>query len=194
MSATTTRLAHAQAVSLAWELVALLSPYCERIEVLGSIRRNRPTCGDIELLAVPKILPSMLHDMFGDEVSHVPALDMLDNAVQDLLAEGTLQQRQPRKWGPKYKAALYREFPVDLYIVTPPAQWGYLSVIRTGSNLFCKRLVTPREKGGWLPSGLFCSDGALWSTSTGVVIPTPEETDLFAAIGQPYCPPERREV
>lgn len=162
--------------------------------MLGSIRRQRPTCGDIELLAVPKIMPSMLHDMFGDAVSHVPALDMLDNALQDLLAEGTLQRRQPQKWGPKYKAAVYRDFPLDLYIVTPPAQWGYLSVIRTGSNHFCKRLVTPREKGGWLPSGLICSDGALWSTRTGEVIPTPEESDVFAALGRDFVPPQDREV
>lgn len=208
MSATTTRLPHARAVSLAWELIALLSPYCERIEVLGSIRRGRPSVGDIELLAVPKILPSMLHDMFGDAVSHVPAIDMLDSALQDLLSEGTLQQRQPRKWGPKYKAALYQGFPLDLFIVTQPAQWGVLQLIRTGSADFTHRLVTPddrhafspdgRDLGqGWMPPFMFCKKGSLWrinGNATAEQVQTPEELHVFAAIGRASVDPDQREV
>lgn len=191
MSATQTRLARSEAVTLAWELLALLSPYCERIEVLGSIRRQRSTCGDIELLAIPKMEPSMLHDMFGDAVSHVPAIDMLDNALQDLLAEGTLQQRQPRKWGPRYRAALYRAFPLDLFVCLAPAKWGVLSVLRTGPAEFSRQIVTPIEKGGLMPKGMYCYGGAIWRD--GDSLDTPEEIDVFRALNLRYLEPELRE-
>ena len=36
--------------ALAAEVVTLLAPHCERIEVVGSIRRKRPLPRDIDLL------------------------------------------------------------------------------------------------------------------------------------------------
>jgi DNA polymerase/3'-5' exonuclease PolX len=39
---------------IADKLIADLSPHCDRIEVAGSVRRQKPECGDIELVAIPK--------------------------------------------------------------------------------------------------------------------------------------------
>lgn len=78
------------------------------------------------------------------------------------------------------------------------SQWGVLSIIRTGSNGFAKRLVTPVEKGGWMPAGRWIVDGALWRWRRAGIEPeaiaTPEEIDVFCAINRDYIPPELREV
>jgi len=43
-----------EAQVIAEKTKALLAPYCERIEIAGSIRRKKPDVGDIELVAIPK--------------------------------------------------------------------------------------------------------------------------------------------
>jgi DNA polymerase/3'-5' exonuclease PolX len=205
MSATQTRLPRAQAVELAWELVALLSPYCERIEVLGSIRRERPTCGDVELLAIPKVDAPVAQDLFGNPVLAKP-MNALHLMLDALMFDRTLLIREPKRWGDRYRAALYKGFPVDLFICLPPAQFGVLKVIRTGSDAFSKRLVTPVERGGRMPKGMYCRNGALWvigergqaepgpSTETDWMLQTPEEIDVFSALRMAYVAPELREV
>ena len=44
-----------QAAALARSLVTFLEPYCDRIEVAGSVRRQKADVGDIELVLVPKL-------------------------------------------------------------------------------------------------------------------------------------------
>jgi len=39
---------------LADQVVCALAPFCERIETAGSIRRERPFCGDVAVVAVPR--------------------------------------------------------------------------------------------------------------------------------------------
>ena len=42
-----------EATKLANEAVELLKPYCDKIMIVGSIRRKRPTVNDIDLLCIP---------------------------------------------------------------------------------------------------------------------------------------------
>ena len=49
--------------AVADQLVDLLEPYCERIQIAGSVRRKKPYVKDIELLCVSKVTSSP--DMFG---------------------------------------------------------------------------------------------------------------------------------
>ncbi len=184
------RIPLAQAEYLAAELVALLSPACVRIEVAGSIRRRKATVGDVELVMVPKLEAEM--DMFG--LKPGGSRNLLDELADALFVSGTLEARQdingrPR-WGSRYKAAMYRGFAVDLFSVLQPAQWGTIFLIRTGSAKFSHRLVTQRRQGGCMPAWMQERDGALWSH--GEMVPTPEETDVFAALGLPFVPPEQR--
>ena len=60
----TTRIALMEATGLAGELVALLQPACERIEIAGSIRRQRPDVGDVELVVVPRLKAPL--GLFGE--------------------------------------------------------------------------------------------------------------------------------
>lgn len=54
MTSTDQRLPLAQAARLAERVRDELAPWCERIEVAGSIRRKRPDCGDIDLVLLPR--------------------------------------------------------------------------------------------------------------------------------------------
>ena len=48
------RIPLAEGVKLANEVVALLETSCERLEVAGSIRRQKETVGDVEIVCIPR--------------------------------------------------------------------------------------------------------------------------------------------
>jgi len=54
----------ATAQSYARQIAAWLQPYCERLEIAGSIRRQRPQCADVDIVCIPKVTEE--HDMLGE--------------------------------------------------------------------------------------------------------------------------------
>lgn len=172
-----TKFYHIEAQQIAEELIKKLSSHCLRIEIAGSLRRLKPEIGDIELVARPK----PRYDLFGNILSDDHDLNYFDYAAIG----------KPIKNGNKYKQILlWEEINLDLFIVTPPAQWGVIFLIRTGSAEFSHRFVTPRNQGGLLPSNFKVQDGAVWSNNH--IIETPEEKDFFALAGVPFIEPEQR--
>lgn len=167
---------YTQARIIAGRLIKELSPYCQRLEIAGSLRRKKPEVGDIELIAIPK---------FG--------VDLFGNVTEEHLLDSVDWERFGKviKAGHKYKQIeLYQGINLDLFIVTPPAQFGVQFVIRTGPADFSKRFVTSKKFGGLLPSVFRVQDGAIWSNNH--VIETPEEADVFHVIGLPFIEPEKR--
>lgn len=71
-------------------------------------------------------------------------------------------------------------------------QWGVIFLLRTGPADFSRRFVTPRRQGGMLPEWALVKDGAIWHRSTGKVIETPEEDDVWKLLGIEPIPPEAR--
>ena len=134
-------------------------------------------------------------DLFGTPAA---ATDELHALATALLAVGVLAHLLDKNgrpaFGEKLKRVVFRgqagELPLDLFAVTPPAQWGVILAIRTGPGAFSTRLVTQRRYGGGMPEGYRVRDGALWDGER--LVETPEEADLFAALGLPWLPPERR--
>ena len=190
-----TRVPLAKAEQIARYLVDDLEDVCERIEIVGSIRRRRPTVSDIELLVVPRI-DVIRRDLFGDPDQTV---NRFDERCKNLHGLGTLSNRldvngRPA-WGERYKRVLYEGIGVDLFSVLPPAQFGVLMVIRTGSAEFSKRVVSQARKGGALPNEMFVADGQLFLKRWGdypELIPTPTEQDFFDRIGMPFIDPSER--
>jgi DNA polymerase/3'-5' exonuclease PolX len=172
-----TRIPLVEAEGIAQKIVAILSPACERIEIAGSIRRKRPDVGDIEIVAIPKMLPVV--DMFGATSGVQSALDIFDYSQLGKVVKG----------GSKYKK-IENGIDLDLFIVTPPAQWGVLFMIRTGSADFSHKMVTIRKYGGYLLSNCKVKDGAVWRN--GAIIPMDEEEDYFKLCGIEYVAPRHR--
>lgn len=181
-------LIHASAVA------DLLRDGCARIEIAGSIRRRAPDCKDIEIVCVAV----MQRDLFGG-----PGDDILNATVRRRVGAGLLQWRDPKDnvGTPEPKDLRDRRYyalatvedepwPIDLFCVRPPAQWGAIMAIRTGPADYSQRLVTVAYQ-----KQLKCAEGRLVSLATatsGDVVDTPEERDFFAAIGVEYVEPGAR--
>lgn len=182
------RVPRADALAIAEQLLVHLEPACARIEIAGSLRRQTDTVGDIELVAIP--LAERDVDLFGQPVGAPHSL--LDDALADLAARRLI--RATGKDGPAFKQFLYGPnsaelMPVDLFLVHPET-WGVQFMIRTGNAVFSHWMVTSQAAGGALPFGYKVAEGRLWHH--GARLTTPEEADLFAAIGLPFIPPADR--
>lgn len=141
----------------------------------GSIRRKRPEVNDIELIFVPL--------RFSEE----------DTDLNQELEEMELFNKiEIVKNGEKYKQFWLTKksggkiIKVDLFIVTPPAQFGVIYVIRTGSAAFSKWLVNCRKD-----KGFQFRKGALYREDK--LIDTPSELGVFQALQLEFVPPEKRE-
>lgn len=175
-----TKISLERAEAIAKKIVEELSPYCERIEIAGSVRRRKPEVGDIEIVAIPK----PWNDMLGMVVPL--SRDHALNYVDWRRIDGTLL-----KGGNKFKQIELSEgITLDLFIVTPPAQFGVIFLIRTGPEEFSHKLVTSRQSRGLMPSNLKCKDGSIWHGINK--LETPEEKDVFKVIGLPWIAPENR--
>lgn len=176
-----TKLTYQSAKSLAAKIVSELRPACQRIEIAGSIRREKPTIGDIEIVAIP--LQQL--DLFDN-----PAGSLLDLHLEQLASNGRIFKGD--RWGPNYKKfhpAACPHCAVDLFITTPE-QWGVIFTIRTGSADFSHKLVTARLQGGLLPSHLRVSGGRIWDGDTA--LQTPEEADVFRVCELGWMEPKAR--
>jgi DNA polymerase/3'-5' exonuclease PolX len=171
-----TNLPYEKAITKALGFVDQIAPFCERVEIAGSLRRRKPEIGDIEIVAIAKTEPAF--DIFGNVVKSVSRLEQY---LSDNFAA--------IKNGPHYKQFPLDGIMVDLFI-TSPAQWGVIFAIRTGSADFSKWLVTWRRNGGALPGNMFVREGRLCLASGP--LETPEEIDFFRAIGLDWIPPEER--
>jgi len=175
-----TKLPLQEAEQIAERLKAELARACLRIEIAGSVRRKKPEVGDIEAVCIPL----RMLDMFGQ-----PGLSALDVTLVRLLEDKLLLPAG--KNAPKYKQFHWGQTPdlqIDLFITTPE-EWGVRFTLSTGSAEFNKRLVTPRQQGGLLPSCYRIRDNRVWFKETA--LPTPEERDVFNLIGG-WVPPEER--
>lgn len=191
MSASEVRLPLATVEPIAELFAGLLKEHCKRIVIAGSIRRRRPTIGDVDLVCEPLTTPRL--DLFGAPSSEV--VDQLDDWLTALRASGSVQARQDSRgrtaWGKSLKRLTFADLPFDVQAVHDPNTFGMWVVIRTGPNEFCKRLVTPRRQGGLLPAGFEVKDG-FQVHRWGERIPTQTEASVFEALGLDWIPPEDR--
>ena len=203
---------HKDALYVAEWLVDELRPGCERIEIAGSIRRGKLDVKDIEIVAIPILKPP--RPEFGKPVDKTP----LDGILRQLVEpDGMLK---PVKGGDKFKQFEIRRlaefgiaeplypFKLDLFLVTPPSQWGVEFMIRTGPSDFSQWMVTQKSKGGALPDGYFVRHNVVWAEGTEVPnkavdsieimcelnsVEMPEEEDYFELCGlMPVIEPEKR--
>jgi DNA polymerase (family 10) len=170
-------------------LVAHLAPYSRRIQVAGSIRRQKPMVGDVELLAIPDVVT--LRNLLGEVTSE---LDTLDQGIQRLIEAGFLAYRLNRAghragYGPKNKLLLHvpSGIPVDVFCTTEE-RWAMSLVIRTGPAELNKRLAAVAQAHGMKAHAY----GEGFTLADGSALACKSEEEVFAAVGWPYLPPEER--
>lgn len=190
-----------RARNAARRVMASIEGSCDRIAIAGSLRRGKPTVRDIEIVAVPRWESRAADDIWATPFD----VDVLEERLAELLEAGALAARPVEnhrrdgssdfqfKLGPAFKALLVDGIPLDLFVVRPPASWGVIFGLRTGPGDWNTELVTQcqaisrRVRGGQVEA---------WIGATGrwEPVPTPEEEDFYAALGQPWVDPGDRSV
>lgn len=172
-----------QAQKIAESLIADLKPFCHRVEIGGSIRREKPDVKDIELVVIPKFgdYPTGQMSLEGDPLT----------SYENLLFEHIAANREEYriiKMGVKYAQIHKSGMMIDVFTATPET-WGYIFLLRTGPAEFSKWVVTELKKRGYIPK-----NGALWlEDSLGLVqCNTSSEHDVFRMLGIDWIEPEYR--
>lgn len=190
---------HAEMLTLALEVVALLAASCTRIAIGGSLRRGKAMVGDIEIICQPDVqhLPS---SKGGFILLKQEAVNWMCNRLRD---EQVFQPRlnmsgHPESWADRHKRAWYKGVKLDLFIVQADRSWGYTMLLRTGpgdaNNVLVTRDGVRNHEGnqGVCPEPYQFRDGDLHVGDKR--IETPKEQDVFAALGMPYIAPPLRNV
>ena len=155
------------------KIIAELSPMCERIEVAGSIRRQRPQVGDIDLVILPK--PGQQRAIRTRCLASGPVV----------LADGKQNVRIKLTTG--VQVELYFAIHGDGdFFRKQPCTWGTLLLCRTGSKEFNIWFARCALAAGWHWNPYF----GLWRSGHGIAA---EEPDLFKALALDYIEPEARE-
>lgn len=170
------KFARSAALAIALEKYEILKPRCQRIEIAGSLRRRKREVGDIEIVAIPHFESDMFGNATADHsLNYFPWKDW-----------GVLELNGPKQ----KKIMLFEGIQLDLFIVTPPAQWGWILLLRTGPDTYSKKMVTHKNKYGFMPGHLCSDEGRILDGKTPV--PTPEEVDVYNLFNMPYLLPECR--
>lgn len=194
------------ALTIAGELLGHLSPACSRIELAGSIRRERPVVNDIELVAIPRVREEEQVGAQGDLFAPAPPVVLVNQlwervealAVQDVLVPikpGVPDLEADSRWGEKRLAGsryfrLYlpeARVKVDLFMADA-ATWGVVFAIRTGCSEFSRALVTRWTA---VSGGGHSQEGRLHD-AYGAALETPEEEDVFRLCRARLIPPQER--
>lgn len=187
MSSPKSKFSLADGQRIADQIVSDLSPYCERIQIAGSIRRKRPLVGDVELLIIPKIQELLQAGEFFPTVQNITYVQ-IDRLIVSRYFAKRIKIDGTVTYGEKVRLLTHVEtqFPIDLFFTTP-ACWYNLLVCRTGgkeSNAMIARRALQRGS-HWHMGGV----GFLSHAGVHVV---KSEEDVFKFVDLPFVPPEQR--
>jgi DNA polymerase/3'-5' exonuclease PolX len=170
------------ALPIAEALVAEMRPYCERIEIAGSLRRRKAEVRDIELVAIPRW---ELRRVPGGNHLYGWALRYSTSAIRWIKPGVPETVDWPLKPDGRYWHGLLPSgMKLDLFLATRE-NWGVIFLIRTGSAEFSQAVATHGKR-----IGLRFTGGYL--VGDGVKFITYEEADVFQAMGLAWIEPEER--
>lgn len=157
------------ALPIAERIKTELEPFCERIEIAGSIRRRYPFVNDIEIVLIPKPYET---GFFESGVASV--INKWD------IIKGHLPCRYTKRMLPEGITA-------DIFFAVPE-NWGLILAIRTGSAKYSREVLAK----GWTKKGYTSIKGMLTMSKGAHIFHVREERDLFDRIGLKYVEPQFR--
>jgi DNA polymerase/3'-5' exonuclease PolX len=149
----------------------MVAPLCLRCEIAGSIRRRLPDCGDMELVSIPNPAHfSKLQDLVNNSNWGKPEIGAFPSKYTRLRTNVVLG--------------------IDLFWCSKET-FGLNYFIRTGPKEFVTRALAHWKK---ITKGGFSDEAKLWKPEGAGFAhhPTPEESDVFAALGCKFVEPEKR--
>ena len=136
-----------QASNLARRVMEILAPHCERIDIAGSIRRQKPEVKDIEVVAIPKKI-FVQTDLFGAGY-HTPVAGFV-HALEQFTAEVIKGQPDGRYMQIRLKGGAT----LDLFLPDEADYFRQLA-IRTGSSKYSNYVLAHAWRQlGWCGSDL----------------------------------------
>ncbi len=171
-----------KAKGIAEKIKTILESSCEMIVIAGSIRRQKPDVGDLELLCIPK---------------YIDGVDMLDAKIQTMIYFDMLGYRLNKLgrkvYGPKNKLLVHVPSGIGVDIFSTDEQcWWMALVIRTGPRESNITIAKAARAQGWRLKAY--GDG--FDTSDllkNIPVHCHSEREVFEVVGLPYPEPwERR--
>jgi len=156
-----------KAQKIADKVLNELKPHCERIEIAGSIRRQKSDVKDIEIVAIPKPYDVGLFES---------GIATVVNKWKKIKGELPCKYMQ---------RVLPEGINLDLFFATED-NWGVIFAIRTGSAEFSHKVLAV----GWSKLGYKSENGILIKDGQKYYIH--EEIDLFNLLNLDYVYPEDR--
>ena len=166
-----------KAKMIAEKIKAVLEASCQKVTIAGSIRRQKPEVGDIELLAIPKYVDGV--DILDAKIKTMIHFDMLGYRLNKLGS---------KVYGPKNKLLVHLPSGSGVDIFSTDAKcWPVALVVRTGGKTTNKRIATAALRKGCR----FHAYGRGFTTPNGEII-CHSEREVFEAVGLPYLEPWER--
>lgn len=170
-----------------------LGELCERWAIAGSIRRKKPEVSDIEIVYVPS---EGVRKITDDFFPYSKPVNCMAEGL-NVLVEARILKARENKDGHKIAAAgdknkfvvhLPSGIPVDFFSC-PAANWWNYFTCRTGSAASNERISNAALARGyhWRTGG-----PGFEAMRNGEIIPVHSEEEVFAFVGLPYLPPEKR--
>lgn len=186
---------HSQAFAYAGKIVLWLRDETSDIATVGSIRRGRPICNDVDIVCIPKI--DQIKDMFQTVISE-------RNRVTNFLVS----------YAGKHNASIQTNGPKQIVIQLPKCQldlWyadeknlASRMLMRTGSKDHNVWLATRAKRMNmkWNPYEGILSGGSFWPGESvraneyvgGKLEQFNSEAEIYARLGLPFIAPENREL
>ncbi|MEP7375558.1 MAG: hypothetical protein ABI675_19595 [Chitinophagaceae bacterium] len=136
----------ATAISYCTRILYLLTPHSERIDVAGSIRRQKAELGDIELVCIPKKTFNQTDLFGGGEWLISPEFESAIGIMLDHVVKGNLSGRY-------MQFVVKGHVKVDLFMPVPEDYYRQLA-IRTGSREYSNLVIAHAWKRlGWVGAG-----------------------------------------
>lgn len=158
-----------EAQKKAEEVRTALAPSCKRVEIAGSIRRECPEAGDIEIVLIPNT---------SKLFQYRDAINKYTKIKGDPLGKYT-QRRHPSGCV------------IDVFVCTDKT-WACVFFIRTGSANFIYRIMCRQKE-----QLIRFHEGRLWDCNSDGSYNEPltgidEEKDVFEALGMAWVEPRER--